>query len=107
MFSFLSFFRVTAVSDLRKELLREAEMNHLQHAGAAEHHDALAKMYASRMIRLREEIAQDLAYEQGLSVAKEARLEEKAIALATATKPREQPESTLAARASQAFCPAA
>lgn len=55
MFSIFSLFRPASVADIRREQLQTAQLYCLEHSSAAEHHQALASMYAKRVQRLRAE----------------------------------------------------
>jgi hypothetical protein len=43
------------------ELLKEAQLARIEHQAAAEHHDALARMYTERVARLEREICESMS----------------------------------------------
>lgn len=53
-------FERSADAHIRKsrEYLEEAHMGRVEHQAAAEHHSALARMYAERIARIEEEISE-------------------------------------------------
>ena len=77
-----NFFQSTPNSHLRRamELLREANLARIEHQAAAEHHGALAKMYAERAARLEREVYEAMPLVEGMSgAARGKELEERPV----------------------------
>ena len=55
------FFKSPTVEEMREKMLKEAELNQLQHEALAEGHKAIADMCKARVQRLKSEVQREAA----------------------------------------------